>query len=247
MSTVTGGQGNIVTNGLVLNLDAANPRSYPQPYNGVTWSNLVSISSSISGSLINGPTYNSTNGGNIIFDGVDDYINTSDIPFRFNTTFTLSVWFYWDNISKNKSLLGKRNGSPFNQYSIFIGADLNGNPGNKVNFFAREDSSVGLYDTFIQYTLSNAGIYNATAVLNTTTQNLYVNGVLQGTTTIDYTGKTFNISGRNLLIAAVLDNTNTGTINNFNNKIYQTSIYNRALSASEILQNFNATRARFSV
>jgi len=41
MSTVQGGQGNIVTNGLVLNLDAANPRSYPQPYNGTTWQNIA--------------------------------------------------------------------------------------------------------------------------------------------------------------------------------------------------------------
>ena len=51
MSTVQGGQGNIVTNGLILNLDAANPRSYAPPFNGTTWQNLVAVSSSISGVL----------------------------------------------------------------------------------------------------------------------------------------------------------------------------------------------------
>ena len=69
MSTVTGGQGNIVTNGLVLNLDAANPRSYLQPSNGTAWRNLVPVSSSLVGTLTNGPTYSSSNQGYIIFDG----------------------------------------------------------------------------------------------------------------------------------------------------------------------------------
>ncbi len=61
MSTVTGGQGNIVTSGLVLNLDAANPRSYEPPYNGVTWRDLSG--NGRNGTLTNGPTYNSSNGG----------------------------------------------------------------------------------------------------------------------------------------------------------------------------------------
>ncbi len=73
MSTVQGGQGNIVTSGLVLNLDAANPRSYLPPYNGTTWFNLAS--SSNNGTLTNGPTYNTGSGGSIVFDGVDDYVS----------------------------------------------------------------------------------------------------------------------------------------------------------------------------
>ena len=72
MSTVQGGQGNIVTNGLVLNLDAANPRSYPQPYDGTTWADLSGNGNN--GTLTNGPTFNAVNGGSIVFDGVDDFI-----------------------------------------------------------------------------------------------------------------------------------------------------------------------------
>jgi hypothetical protein len=87
MSTVHGGPGNIVTSGLVLNLDAANPRSYPPPYNGVTWTTLAG---SNNGTLINGPTFNSSNGGSIVFDGVNDYINLPEIT---PTLFTFSFWF----------------------------------------------------------------------------------------------------------------------------------------------------------
>jgi len=91
MSTVTGGQGNIVTNGLVLNLDAANPRSYPQPYNGTAWRNLVTVSSSISGSLVNGAIYTGSNGGTIVFDGVNDFSSTNyNIAL---TDFTVCMWF----------------------------------------------------------------------------------------------------------------------------------------------------------
>ena len=89
MSTVHGGPGNIVTNGLVLNLDATNPRSYPQPYNGTTWINLAGTNN---GTLTNGPTYNSANGGSIIFDGTNDYVDCGNpISLQINTG-TICVW-----------------------------------------------------------------------------------------------------------------------------------------------------------
>ena len=69
MSTVHGGPGNIVTSGLVLNLDAANPRSYPPPYNGTTWIDLSRNGNN--GVLTNGPVFNSTNGGVFVFDNVN--------------------------------------------------------------------------------------------------------------------------------------------------------------------------------
>ena len=59
----------IVTDGLVLYLDAANTKSYPTT--GTTWNDLLGAISG--GTLINGPTFNSANGGSIVFDGVDDY------------------------------------------------------------------------------------------------------------------------------------------------------------------------------
>ena len=94
MSTVQGGQGNIVTNGLVLNLDAANPRSYPQPYNGTTWQNIAPISSSLTGSLIGGVAYTGSNGGALVFDGVDDYVNSNYRPVLITgNSYSQAVWF----------------------------------------------------------------------------------------------------------------------------------------------------------
>ena len=233
--------GGIVTQGLVLDLDAAKRDSYVGT--GTAWNDISGNRNN--GTLINGPTFNSGNGGSIVFDGVDDYVNLSDTPFRFGTTFTLSMYFYWSDIAVFQNLIAKRNGSPFNQYSIFIGNDINGNIGKKIIFFARPDDGDIAASTNIQYTLPNSGIFNVSCVLNTTSQNLYVNGVLVGSSNINYVTKTFNITGRNLLIGAALDNAGTAAFGFFNNKISQTLIYNRALSASEILQNYNATKGRY--
>ena len=63
----------IVTSGLVLCLDAANKLSYPST--GTSWYDLTSTG--YVGTLTNGPTFNGSNGGTIVFDGVDDYVSVS--------------------------------------------------------------------------------------------------------------------------------------------------------------------------
>ena len=73
MSTLQ--SGHIITDGLVIALDAANTKSYPG--SGTTWSDLSGNSNN--GTLTNGPTFNSGNGGSIVFDGTNDYINTTII------------------------------------------------------------------------------------------------------------------------------------------------------------------------
>ena len=67
----------IVTDGLVLYLDAANQRSYPG--SGTTWSDISRGGNN--GTLVNGPTFDPGNGGSIVFDGVDDYVSIPDINF----------------------------------------------------------------------------------------------------------------------------------------------------------------------
>ena len=76
----------IVTNGLVLYLDAANSKSYVS--GSTTWSDMSGNGNS--GSLINGPTFNSGNGGSIVFDGVNDYVVTTSI----NNFTSIGGWFY---------------------------------------------------------------------------------------------------------------------------------------------------------
>jgi hypothetical protein len=136
MSTVHGGPGNIVTNGLVLNLDAANPRSYPPPYNMTTWTDL---SRNNNGTLINGPTFNSGNGGSIRCDGVNDFIevlDNSSLDFG-SSNFTVEYWFRklqttsgFDNIwGPNKWNTSASPGT--NEWVLLIG---NGSVGNGDNY-----------------------------------------------------------------------------------------------------------------
>ena len=77
---------NIVTDGLVLVLDAANPTSYIS--GSTTWRDLSGNNNS--GSLVNGPTFNSVNGGSIVFDGSNDYVEIS--PVNASSQFTLNLW-----------------------------------------------------------------------------------------------------------------------------------------------------------
>ncbi len=232
-----------VTDGLVLCLDAANQKSYPG--SGTNWNDLSGNGNN--GTLTNGPTFNSGNGGGWVFDGVDDFISGSDVPFRFANTFTLDATVYFNGTDINGTIIGKRNGSPFNQYAISINS---GNPyvggvGKVATFFGRADG--GSTDILLNYTLPSAGIYNIVSSINANSQTLYVNGVARATTNVNISSNTFNISGRDLLIGATRDNAGTGIIGPFPGNIYTTKIYNRVLSPQEIQQNYNATKTRFGL
>ena len=85
MGAITGGARNIVTNGLILNLDAGNYKSYPGT--GTIWTDLTST---YAGTLTNGPIYNSSNAGSIVFDGTNDYVVTTT-PIDVSNRFTVNA------------------------------------------------------------------------------------------------------------------------------------------------------------
>jgi hypothetical protein len=235
MSTVTGGQGNIVTNGLVLNLDTANPRSYPQPYNGTVWSNLVPVSSSISGSLVNGPTYNSNNGGSIVFDGTNDYVYLGTNLDQ-NGPLTILSWINTTTVSA-----GAR--------SIISNCNAGGNAQDYILEINRTAGKVGIIwgDTSIRTSTQSLIInqwYQVGFTRLGTTSNwiatIYINGVSDSSTSTAINPNAANVG------------TSIGRVGDFNGqyfsgKIVNALMYNRALSSQEVLQNFNATRARFGV
>jgi hypothetical protein len=235
-------QGPIVTDGLVFAIDASNIVSYES---GST--TTYSLTGSLSGSLVNGVGYSQNNGGNWVFDGVDDFISGSDVPFRFANTFTLDVAVYFNGANIDGVIIGKRNGNPFNQYNMNIssGNPYTGGVGKVATFFGRADG--GGPDITLNYTLPSAGIYNIVASINTNSQTLYVNGVARATTNVNISSNTFNISGRDLLIGAATNNAGTGIFGPFPGNIYTTKIYNRTLTAEEVAQNFQAQRSRFGL
>ena len=106
------GYENIVTNGLVLNMDAGWWSSYPT--SATTWTDLSGNENN--GSLINSPTYNSSNNGSIVFDGVDDYISIVGVNSLFevaNATFTVNMWVYAYAIQTRMGLWGKNDAYEF--------------------------------------------------------------------------------------------------------------------------------------
>jgi len=217
----------IVTNGLVLNLDAGFIPSYPT--NGTTWYDLSYGGNN--GTLTNGPTYNTLDGGSIVFDGVDDYATAGN--FFTYQTFTINLWVkpgssqttYADIIDNNhtgaQNWVCQQNENDLNQYQFGVfGSSF-------------QNSLTGTF------TLTSNIWVNLTFTFDGDKVRGYINGSLFGTgaslgTTIHYAAPTFNI-GR----------WNSGG-RNWNGQYGMISVYNRQLTSQEILQNYNAQVSRFS-
>jgi hypothetical protein len=239
MSTIQGGQGNIITNGLVLNLDAANPRSYDYPYNGLTWRDLSGNGNN--GTLVNGVGYSSSNGGSLVFDGTNDYVNLGNtINFsNYTNGFTISFWVKLNSLGQlQRYLFSKRNtGGADNQFSVIYGY-----VSNTYELYAATQASGGANQnirTNSQIVVNDLNWHNLTYVVGTTTIG-YLDGVVRFTNT--YPSLTF------------VSSTNMNTICSFNisqnllnSNVSSVRLYNYTFSTSEVLQNYNATRARFGV
>lgn len=242
MSTAQNGQ--IVTNGLVLALDAANTKSYDS--GSSVWRDLTPYN--LSGSLINGPTYNSNNGGSIVFDGSNDYAEFGDPSYlRLSTSVTIEAWIkgsQWTG-SSIMAIAGRWN-TGGRSYKISIWGDLSGGANRGKAYI--DVSGTGAGDNYVLSTnvLDVNVWYSITGVYNGISLKTYVNGIDRSGTLVGsipsslYTGT----SGAPTIYVGL----DTGAISNcFNGSISCVRIYNRALSATEILQNYNATKTRFGL
>jgi hypothetical protein len=217
----------IVENGLVLYLDAANRRSYSG--SGTTWVNIIDGTNN--GTLTNGPTFDGVNGGSIVFDGANDFVDFTDSGLLPTAGLTVSTW-YKTSVA-DKWLVDKAAGSFFNGYSISTTS------AGAVSFQVNAPG-VGTSAGFIA---ANAG--NWVNIIGTWTPStsliLYSQGTQLAINTTSIPASINNPSA-NLRVAGRANNTDY-----WNGSVAQVSIYNRALSANEVLQNFNATRSRFNV
>jgi hypothetical protein len=219
----------IVTDGLVLWLDAGNKPSYPG--SGTAWSDLSGNKNN--GTLTNGPTYNSSNGGSIVFDGIDDYVlgaNYSALTFG-TSSFSISFWMYPTDWGNNKSMgvIDKKTSDAFNGWTIYN----DGTNQTKIN------ARLGLENYF----------FSTTSVINNTWQ--YWTFVRDGSTTYWYYNNTLDATGSNnvnLTDPQPIWIARSATWNGyFKGNLPIIQIYNRAISSTEILQNFNAQKARFGL
>ena len=218
-----------ISDGLVLALDAANKVSYPG--SGTGWYNLSGTVNS--GSLTNGPTFSGANQGTFVFDGTDDNVQLGNASaFLPTSAITINCWAKTNVVQVYKKIfvtvaVGTQSitGVYFSlgpTTSIYLGIITN-NGTQYVGTYT--DPSTSAFSNF-------CGTYDGANI------RLYLNGTLLATQA--HTG--------------TIVNTGIGRISGYDNgseiwdgNISTFSIYNRALSTSEILQNYNATKTRFGL
>lgn len=209
----------IVQNGLVLNLDAAVDASYS---GGTTWRDLEGGNN---GTLTNGPTFDRDKGGSIVFDGTNDYVSTNFLPPVGTNPRTVSIWYKSDG-TQNKNLLGWGSNSSKALWDILL---YNGKVG--VHLYGSTNEAGVTYTNNIWQNIVFTYMHP--------TIKSYMDGVYQ----TSYTNAGINTgSAFNLNIAK-----GNYSYFYFDGNISNVSIYNRALTATEITQNYNATRHRFGV
>jgi len=238
-----------VSEGLILNLDAGNRASYSGT--GTTWFDLSG--NRLNGTLVNGPTYSGTGVSTVITcDGTDDYIEVLDnslLDFGSNN-FTVEYWFKklatttgYDNIwGVNKWNVGG-GGAGTNEWALIIGQGDSG-IGDSVAF-AVESGSTSYVSTWFNLTNALTQYHQLVATRNGNKLELYLDGSqLYSNTPAGFTTSVSvnNISGRNLRIS-------NAALNNYftNASSAVVRLYSKALSSSEVLQNFNFYRSRYGI
>ena len=227
-----------VSDGMVFQLDAANLRSYSG--SGNTANGLIS---GIGGTLVNGTGFSSANNGSFFFDGTNDYIEVSNsnlLTFGTNS-FSIDLWLYSTYFHSGGALYrtilsSYDNYNGIYQTYFFLGLFNNGSTLN--NFVSFLNSQSG---NLMLPLGANINVNEWTNVTFTRLDNnlvCYKNGVSVSTAV-----STNNFSGtRNARIGGGVEQVNT-----FQGSISSMKIYNRPLSATEVMQNFNAMRERYNI
>ena len=213
----------IIANGLALNLDASRKSSYPNT--GAIWYDISGNGNN--GTMVNGPIFGTANNGLIMFDGVNDYVNLGNKSSLTPGTsdFTISFWMNPSSFSSTYS--------PFFTTAITNGLWIGQISSNFVlrSYNVVDDIQYSVLPTLNVWTMitinRSSGIariyYNDTMVASASNSRNYVSGN-------SYIGTDF-----------------VGSSNCINSKLSTFSYYNRALSATEITQNYNATKSRFGL
>lgn len=224
---------------IVLNLDAGNIKSYSGT--GTLWKDLSEYVNN--GTLINGPTFNSANGGSIVFDGIDDYVVTPTVNLN-SFEFTMNMWFKYSSISttEKRFLLDFRGTTENNSLFIYI------TPSNKLVIDDRDGaltsdiSAIQSISAISPNTWINLSVTVNRNLTGGNEDNIYINGVLFASTYVysnnlntPYASNPFYIGNNSLFNSPYKGN------------IASVQVYNRALLEEEILQNFNSTKARYGL
>jgi len=238
----------IVTNGLVLNLDAGFAPSYP--ITGTTWYDLSGYGNN--GTLTNGPTYNgatgaagatgTSGGGSIVFDGTNDVVTIgvgTNYPYPYHT---YEVWVKTAGLAPGMT----ESGLIALDYGRLMAIDATG----KVKYTQQSSPSTVEVNPFyanVAPTASNLydnRFHQIVCLRNTTSAEIYVDGVLQKTLGNGGNPSWDGLNTWSSMLARIGDNPNN-SIYRLSGSIPIARIYNRGLSSAEVLQNYKAVFPRF--
>ena len=222
---------NIVTDGLIFNLDASDKLSYSGT--GSTWTDRVNNKS---GSMLNmgSSNFSSSNNGILNFDGVEEQVTyTSDSNLRLTTNMTFSYFFKRSGVGAGQTLMmrGEQANAGFYWLMIY---------GNRPYFQYR--TTTGYYGVQPSYTINTGEWYSWDVVIeSSTSMKMYINGE-----------NIYDDSIIEIQTAAFDDVLRVGSYANqttwlFAGSIGSAMIYNKSLTSNEILQNYNATKGRFGL
>ena len=212
---------------LVLCLDSANTKSYVS--GSTVWNDISKEKNTAT--LTNGPTFNTSKGGNIVFDGVDDFCSTTLV--KTFTNMTIQVWFYKNgaSVSVYSGLVASRGGAGGNITGLLI------NGGGSECLGYNWNDAVNTYSW-------NSGLVlqdNAWNFLSLTVTPTLATGFLNGVSATN----TVNHASTNIANLAIGKDYSTERL--VRGSIGLVFIYDKALSAAEVLQNYNTTKIRYGL
>jgi hypothetical protein len=237
----------IVTDGLVLNLDAGFSPSFatiPSNANSSTITPLYDLSGNgNNGTLTNGPTYSSSNSGSIVFDGVDDYVNLGTNASQYNsTTGTFAVWVKVTGITADSSGIFSNGTNDYGLIGLYSStySSPSSTIGIQYGVTARSPNVDSGCSATVTIPASGWLYLVATRYYNgsTTSFKLYANGTLRSSGSMNYPISTVYSTwwlGRNTTRPSMAGN------------IAIAQMYSKELTAAEITQNYNATKSRFGL
>tara|TARA_R100000697_G_scaffold85482_1_gene97544 strand:+ start:482 stop:1180 length:699 start_codon:yes stop_codon:yes gene_type:complete len=223
----------IISDGLVFNLDAANRACYPKT--GPTTDNTINAVNS--GSFQDDTIFSTDHGGAFNFDGVDDYIDIGTPIPQATTAITVNVWFKGTGAPSNNDTAG--------------GVLFAGNPGlNHGPFLSYSWANQQIYwSIYINQpftfatSISQNTLYNVCATFNKPTGKIYINSIKQVES-----DKNYNVTYQNTTSGNRIGEWGYSSYQrNFNGQIYSVQVYNRELSSTEVLHNYNALKSRFGL
>lgn len=224
----------LITNGLVLNLDAGNAASYPG--SGTTWTDISGNENN--GTLVNGVGYTSANSGALVFDGTNDYFVTNN-NLDLSNTDKLTIQIILKTATTGEEMIMEHsiNWNSNNSFGVLQKT-------NKIEF-TDHNQGYNVRNSVATINDNNWHLISATTdrSLNATNQTLiYIDGDAPSSTILYSTDNSGNFASHKLYIAS-----RAGSSYRFNGTIAQVLIYNRVLTAEEIQQNYNAVKIRYGL